>query len=172
MPDLLAHYAFSYLVARTAVRPRYAALVALIGLLPDIDALLGVHRWVTHSLVVALAVAAPVLLATYLVRRGYLGIALLAVALYSLHIVLDTLTSPTPILWPLAPSVWLRVEASCRISPGSLSMTAAVSAVTSPADFTRRAYVEGPIVSEIGLVLAVVAVALTVAEHLAGKRRV
>lgn len=159
------------MVARAALRPRYAAIVALAGLLPDLDALLGIHRWVTHSLPVILVIALPVLLATYVARRRYLGTATLALALYSLHIALDTLTSPTPVLWPLAPSIWVRVEVGGRVGLGVLSVDVAVATVTKPADFTRRTYVEGPIVSEVGLVLAVVAVALAVAEYLAGRRR-
>jgi len=95
---VLTHYVASYLVARAVPRPRYAALLALVSLLPDLDALLGVHRWVTHSLPVALAVALPVLAATYVARGRYLGTATLALALYSLHVALDTLTSPTPVL--------------------------------------------------------------------------
>jgi len=171
VPDALAHYVASYLVARAVLRPRYAALLALVGLLPDLDALLGIHRWVTHSLPVALAVALPVLAATYVARGRYLGTATLALALYSLHLALDTLTSPTPVLWPLAPSVWVRVGVGGRVGPGGVLVDVALATVTKPADFSRRAYVEGPIVSEVGLVLAVVALAVEVAEHIAGRRK-
>ena len=51
MPDALAHYAVSYLVASRVTKHKYALFIALIGLLPDIDVLLRVHRWVTHSIV-------------------------------------------------------------------------------------------------------------------------
>ena len=51
MPDALAHYAVSYLVASKVTKPKYSLLRALIGLLPDIDVPLRVHRWVTHSVV-------------------------------------------------------------------------------------------------------------------------
>jgi membrane-bound metal-dependent hydrolase YbcI (DUF457 family) len=58
MPDALTHYASSYLVSRAALKPERAALAALAGLLPDLDALLRIHRWATHSLVLALAATA------------------------------------------------------------------------------------------------------------------
>ncbi|MGC8983278.1 MAG: hypothetical protein ACP5KA_05990, partial [Desulfurococcaceae archaeon] len=65
MPDLATHYALSYLVASRALSRREALLVAFIGLLPDVDALLRIHRWVTHSLVLAvLLFSGPVLLAS------------------------------------------------------------------------------------------------------------
>jgi len=38
-------------------KPKHAALLALIGLLPDVDAALRIHRWVTHSLALATMVA-------------------------------------------------------------------------------------------------------------------
>ncbi len=59
MPDLLTHYMASYLVARALVGPRRALLLAFVGLLPDVDALLLVHRWVTHSVPVELLASAP-----------------------------------------------------------------------------------------------------------------
>ena len=51
MPDLLTHYAVSYLVASRIVKPEYALFIALIGLLPDVDALLRTRRWVIHSII-------------------------------------------------------------------------------------------------------------------------
>jgi len=44
VPDVAAHYAVSLLVASRIVKLRYALLFALVGLLPDIDALFRVHR--------------------------------------------------------------------------------------------------------------------------------
>mgnify|MGYP000229830157 CR=1 FL=1 len=37
MPDILAHYVLSYLVANRIVKPRYAVLFALTVLLSDVD---------------------------------------------------------------------------------------------------------------------------------------
>ncbi|MEM3836258.1 hypothetical protein [Pyrobaculum sp.] len=46
MPDLLAHYAAGLLVASRFVDVRRAFLLAF---LPDVDALLGVYRWVASG---------------------------------------------------------------------------------------------------------------------------
>jgi len=59
---------------------------------------------------------------------------------------------------------------SGRVDQGALSLKVDVAAVVRLADFTRRTYVEGPIVAEVGLVLAIVALALIAAEYLAGRR--
>jgi len=42
--------------------------------------------------------------------------AVLLAALYALHITLDALTSLTPALWPLAPSIQIKIVVSGRIS--------------------------------------------------------
>jgi len=66
MPDLLAHYLVSYLVARTIVEPRYALIIAFVGVVADVDALLGVHRWITHSVLIVLLASTPLLVLAYL----------------------------------------------------------------------------------------------------------
>ena len=75
--------------------------------------------------------------------------AVLLAALYALHITLDALTSLTPALWPLAPSIW-RIVVSGRISPQEPAPAATAAVATSPTDFTRKPYVEGPLMSETG----------------------
>jgi membrane-bound metal-dependent hydrolase YbcI (DUF457 family) len=165
MPDALTHYISSYLVSRAALKPKRAALAALAGLLPDLDALLRIHRWATRSLVPALATAAPVLLALHLAKSRHLRTAALIATLYALHIALDVLTSPTPALWPLAPSLRVKIEVNGRISTRGPALAASAAVTTSPTDFTTKPYVEGPLVSETELALA-----LTAAERSAKSR--
>ncbi|RLG79467.1 MAG: hypothetical protein DRO13_06005 [Thermoprotei archaeon] len=107
MPDALAHYAISYLVASRVTKPKYALFIALIGLLPDVDVLLRIHRWVTHSLVpVALAASATAVILLY-TKRSYLKHLALATTLYTLHIALDIFVAPTPLLWPLTNQAYM-----------------------------------------------------------------
>ena len=110
MPDLLAHYLVSYLIVRTIVEPRYALIIAFVGLLPDVDALLGVHRWITHSVLVALLASTPLLALTYVLGERYVKVVLLALLLYTLHLVLDLLIGPTPILYLLVGSIRVKLE--------------------------------------------------------------
>jgi len=91
MPDLLTHYATSLLIATRALPMRHAALLALVGLLPDVDALLKIHRSATHSLVLAAAAAIAVPALRHRAKH-----AALALAIYALHIVLDVLQRPHP----------------------------------------------------------------------------
>lgn len=51
MPDLLAHYITSYLVALRLVNSkRKALLIAFFGLVPDIDVFFHVHRYISRSI--------------------------------------------------------------------------------------------------------------------------
>jgi hypothetical protein len=169
MPDLLTHYTASYLVAKALVGPRRALLLAFVGLLPDVDALFLVHRWVTHSIPVELLASAPLLVLTYAYRRGYFGVAVLAVLLYTLHIVMDLLTGLTPALWPLAPALAVNIEVNGAYSVNGVRVTPGFEVIVGPVDFARRDSVEGPLVSETGLMLVLV-VALTSLVEYASRR--
>lgn len=138
MPDPLTHYLSSYLVARAVSKPRHAALAALLGLLLDIDALLRIHRWATHSVPLALLVAALTLILAHYRFRRYLRFATIALLIYVLHIVLDLFTAPTPALWPLHNSIWVKVELVSRVTVGGVSIAPEIEVLTKPADFTPR----------------------------------
>jgi len=165
MPDLLTHYMASYLVARALVEPRRALLLAFVGLLPDVDALLLVHRWVTHSIPVALLASASLLVLTYTYRREYVGVTVLAVLLYTLHIVMDLLTGLTPALWPLTPALAVNIEVNGAYSVNGVKVTPGFEVIVGPVDFARRDSVEGPLVSETGLMLALLVALISLIEY-------
>jgi membrane-bound metal-dependent hydrolase YbcI (DUF457 family) len=165
MPDLLTHYMASYLVARALVEPRRALLLAFVGLLPDVDALLLVHRWVTHSIPVELLASAPLLALTYAYRRGYVGVVVLAVLLYTLHIVMDVFTGLTPALWPLAPALAVNIEVNGVYSVNGVRVTPGFEVIVGPVDFARRDPVEGPLVSETGLMLALIVALISLIKY-------
>jgi hypothetical protein len=165
MPDLLTHYMASYLVAKAIVEPRRALLLAFVGLLPDVDALLLVHRWVTHSIPVALLASAPLLALTYAYRREYVGVTVLAVLLYTLHIVMDLLTELTPALWPLTPALAVNIEVNGAYSVNGVRVTPGFEVIVGPVDFARRDSVEGPLVSETGLMLALLVALISLIEY-------
>ena len=172
MPDLLAHYLVSYLTARTIVKPRYALIIAFVGLLPDVDALLGVHRWVTHSVLVALLASTPLLALAYLSGGRYVRVVLLSLLLYTLHIVLDVFTGPTPILYPLTDSLWIEVEVNGSSTTTGITITPRITLETVKPDFTRQSVIEGPVVSETGIILAIVTLLTLILDQYRGKEEV
>jgi len=171
VPDLLAHYLVSYLIARTIVEPRYALIIAFVGLLPDVDALLGVHRWITHSVLVALLASAPLLVLAHLSGGRYVKVVLLALLLYTLHLVLDLFTGPTPILYPLTDSLWIKVEVNGLSTTTGITITPRITLETVKPDFTRQPVIEGPVVSETGIILAVVTLLTLILDQYQGEKR-
>ena len=166
LPDLLTHYAVSYLIASRSFKPRRALLVALMGLLPDIDALFRIHRWVTHSLVLAALAVAIAVLSVSATRREYLGHAALFSALYALHIVMDVFTGPTPILWPLSNKEYaVSIGVNGVISCGGVGMDPYAELVISDADFTQKPMINGPVVSATGVMASIAVAALILAER-------
>jgi len=135
-------------------------------LLPDVDALLRVHRWFTHSLVVIALSAVPLLALVYVRRRGWVGLALLALLIVALHPVTDVFTGQTPVLWPLADSVWIRVSVSGTSSSTGVAVVPSIEVIASRPDFTQRDAVEGPVVAEVGIVLAVATAVALLLDHL------
>jgi len=165
MPDLLTHYATSLLIATRALPLRHALLFALVGLLPDVDALLKIHRSATHSLllVATAAIAIPAL-------RHHAKHAALALAIYALHIVLDIFTAPTPALWPLAgESYTITIKVDGTVTD-KVAVTPHVEINAEPAHFTQVQAVERPLVSTTGIITATTTTALLAMEH-ANRRR-
>lgn len=170
MPDLLTHYALSLLVASRVFRFRVAAFIALAGLLPDVDVLFLVHRWVTHSLVLTMVAGVLVLAVTVWFSKSAVIPVSVVFALYATHIVMDALTSPTPVLWPLIGlSHAVKINVNGLLSSGDVALIPAISIESAPLEFTRRYFIEGPIVSEYGVVIALAVAAALLVEFLAGR---
>lgn len=171
MPDLLSHYALSFLISSRVGKFKYALLFALLGLLPDIDVLFRIHRWFTHSLIPLACVALVASSVILRFRRGLLTYALIAFTLYALHIVLDLLIAPTPILWPLVSASYvLRIGINGSVSAEGVTLTPTMEVKTTTTDFTPRTSLEGPLISETGVVVAVAVFAFLITETLLRKR--
>ena len=160
------HYLVSYLVASRVVRRRYAVFIALAGLLPDVDVLSGIHRWVTHSLVPLFAIASVAAVILFYVRRGYLKYLALISLLYALHLALDFLVGSTPLLWPLTDQAYmLRIELNGEVSAGGVSLVPQVALIAEPVAFTPRPIIKGSLISSTSVLMMVVVV-VTVMEVL------
>jgi membrane-bound metal-dependent hydrolase YbcI (DUF457 family) len=164
MPDPLTHYLASYLISSRIAKPKYSLLIALAGLLPDIDVVFRIHRWVTHSLVLVALIATPVITLVYWYKRRYLGLASIILLTYTLHLLLDIFTGPTPILYPLADSLWVKIQVNGVSTTTGISITPSITMTTVKPDFTQRKIVEGPLVTESGAILAVVTAVILLLE--------
>ncbi len=167
MPDALAHYALSYLIASRMVKPKHALLIALIGLLPDIDSLFRIHRWVTHSLTLAIIPISVALAIAFFMNYRYLKYLALASTIYVSHVILDFFTAPTPILWPITDQAYMfNVELSGVVTEDGIGLTPSISIFSETVDFTQQSAVSGPLISTTGVIVAIGVVVMLLAEWL------
>lgn len=162
MPELLIHYSISLLISSRISRLRYAFILALIGLLPDIDVFLMIHRWATHSIIVIFPIGIILLILFHIYRKKLFPYIAIGLILYVLHIVLDLFTAPVPILWPL-------LNYSYLIDIGLIGSMTSYKTELRPytnieikdTDFMQKPVLEGPIVSGIGISITI-SIAITI----------
>ena len=107
----------------SGVKLRKAFLLACISVLPDFDVLFGVHRSISHSAIVWLAVVAPLLVYFWRYEPQRVKDVLLVFFSACLHCLFD-LSGYTPVLWPLTMnslkidfSLFVHVEKSVLFDP-------------------------------------------------------
>ncbi|MFQ5710341.1 MAG: metal-dependent hydrolase [Candidatus Geothermarchaeales archaeon] len=154
MSELLVHFAvpFAALVLLGSGFRR-ASFASLFALLPDLDALLRVHRSFTHSLIIVLVFALPLFVLAQGLSRDFMLLALLGV---SFHLTLDLFTGYTPLLWPLyGDSLLIWAELGAHIaSPSSLSLD--VGLLTTPTTFSYLESLDAPLFTGEGLITSLI----------------
>ena len=158
--DPLIHVAVPFFALRLlGLRSRRAVPISLMALLPDLDALLLLHRSPSHSIVVVLAVALPILLLVYRFRRGLLGSFPLALFAVSSHLLLDLFNGYTPILWPLyGQTVWIRVGLTAHIA-SSPSLTPSMMISTKPYTLQPLQSLDALLLTGEGLIISTILLA-------------
>ena len=158
MPDLLTHYAISYLIASRITKPKQALFIALVGLLPDIDALLRIHRWITHSLVlVVMASFIVIFVSVFTISNKFVYyIVSLSVLLYILHVILDVFTGPTPLLWPLTrDSYMISISINGAIGGDTLNINPVITTTATASNFIQQQTLYGPIATEYSFITSI-----------------
>lgn len=156
MEPLLHFIAPLVALSLLGVRFKEALPLALLALLPDFDALLLVHRSLTHSLAILLAISLPILAILYLYRPRLLRPSLLALLSISSHLALDLFDGYTPLFWPLYDqSLWLRADLMAHIgSPPTLFISAQL--LTRPVSFETLKYLDAPLFTGEGMILSII----------------
>ncbi len=154
MSELLLHLVIPFAVVSYFRGWKIALLASAAALLPDLDALLFVHRSMTHSIVVVGLASAILLISIRFLNRAYLGLGFSVVSGLVSHLALDLFTAYTPILWPVVQdSFKLSFAGSVRISSvPSLSFSAGVRSASTT--FYVFDALDGPIFTSEGLVVA------------------
>jgi membrane-bound metal-dependent hydrolase YbcI (DUF457 family) len=137
----------------SGVKPHKAAPLAVLGVLPDLDALLLLHRSLSHSAVILSLAWAPILAFAYF-RPEYRKTAALALLVLLSHPVLDMMGSSTPILWPLLDtSIHLKLSLNGKIGDG-VSLSPHLEVQRTATVFEQVASIDYPLFTGEGLMIS------------------
>lgn len=117
-------------------------------------------------MVIATLIAIPLIGMLWLSRfRRFLRIAIAAYLLYTLHIVLDLFTAPTPVLWPAHREAYMvSIEVMGVVDPGvEIGVDSRIELYSESTRFVVHR-VEGPIVSTSGMLIAIAIALLLLVE--------
>lgn len=132
-----------------------AVPLALLGLLPDMDVFLFIHRSFSHSLIVLGLLFIPALLVVRRIRPAHQRTVILAFLVVASHIILD-LGGLTPILWPIYPYD-LSFKFALNIVLGNgLGFSPSIQVTKALTDFSAATGFDYPLFTEEGLLLTVV----------------
>jgi len=169
--ELLLHFAVPFAAFSYFRRPREAFLASLIALAPDMDVVIHVHRSWTHSLIIVLSVCAVALMLAKVLKPRLLGFGFLATLALVSHLLLDTFTTYTPVLWPLvSQSLFIGLNGGVRIgSDVQAYLKPEVS--LKPTVFTHFQYLDAPIFTSEGFIIAVILISFALLSRYSGRLR-
>ena len=140
------------------VKPRTAATLAILGVISDVDALMLIHRSISHSILIMGLIIAPLLVYAKYRRPDLQNTLLLAFLVLASHPILD-LESLTPIFWPLLPySLSLKLSLNGVIEEG-LSLRPLISMSSQPTIFTKATGLDYPLFTQEGLLISLILLA-------------
>jgi len=138
------------------IKPRAAAPLAMLGVLPDLDALLLTHRSLSHSIIVQSLAWAPALAAAWVLRPQWRGYAIIGLLVLVSHPVTDMMGGYTPILWPLlGNSISLELSLNGRVAEG-VFISPKVSLQSMPTVFQSVASLDYPLFTGEGLMISLI----------------
>ena len=158
MVELLLHYTLplAILMYTFDFRKEYKKIltVSLLGIAPDFDALLHIHRSMSHSIIPYTIALTLILLfiKSHEIRKwsiiGYLIILS--------HLILDMFAGSTPILWPLIPnSICFETNITALIAE-TITIKPEVDVGIERTVFTKFTSLDAPIATSQGVAITVV----------------
>jgi glycosyltransferase involved in cell wall biosynthesis len=153
MPELVLHFAIPFALIAPVLGIKRALLAGFAAILPDIDALMYVHRSFTHSIPLLMIPAILLILTSWKVGKGSHTMAVCCLSLLS-HPILDLFQSPTPILYPLSQySYHLSVKMNTLISE-KIVPEVSVRVNFETTNFSRFQTFDAPIFTDVGFIIS------------------
>jgi membrane-bound metal-dependent hydrolase YbcI (DUF457 family) len=136
-------------------KPKTAVPLAVLGVLPDIDALLLIHRSISHSIIVIAVIFTPLVLYARFRAPELERIMILGFLVTISHPFLD-LGGSTPILWPLISDSFMIKLALNGVVDHGVGIKPQLSVRSEPTVFTKHTSLDYPLFTYDGLVTALI----------------
>jgi len=148
----LLHFTIPFVVLVLAgIHVRKALPISALTLIPDLDVLFHIHKSISHSITIPMAVAMLLLLRRRVMDRNVVATSLLAVCSHS---ILDVFTGYTPIFWPLfVESIWLQVDVWGHMG-SSLGFDPSCRILAEPSSFVPFQSLDAPLLTGDGLIVS------------------
>ena len=161
MVELLLHYTLPLAILSYTLNFRrdYKKILAvsILGIIPDFDALLHIHRSMSHSIIpyTIILIIIFLLFKNENIRKwsiiGYLVILS--------HLILDMFTGSTPILWPLLlNSIYFEANITALISE-TVTLRPKLDVGVEKTVFTRFTSLDAPIATSQGVAITIILLA-------------
>jgi dolichol-phosphate mannosyltransferase len=155
MPELILHFAIPFSISAPIIGIKRAIIVGIIGMLPDIDVLLHVHRSMTHSLIILTIISLiPLYIAFFKLKEK--SLALLSFFSLMIHPIMDIFQTYTPILYPISNSSFqINIKGSVLISRSIVPyIESQVSSI--PTNFQKFLVMDAPIFTSEGFIVSLI----------------
>lgn len=161
MPEPLLHFTLPFLLARSRLSFRESILIGLAGLLPDLDSLIRIHRWATHSLVLSSIIFLGAYIIIHFRYKRYKLFTLFLFLAIALHILMDLSQAYTPILYPLTEySYWMNIEVNIRIGD-NIEPTSNIWIKSIRGEFREFEVLDAPLFTSVGLIISITIILAT-----------
>jgi hypothetical protein len=157
MPEPVMHFSVIFALTSPWLGVKKALLLSSIALMPDLDALVHIHRSMSHSVIILTLSYAPILLAVYKFKPGYFRLAALGLLVLLSHIVMDLFQTYTPILYPiLDSSLWVEIDGGVQISPSGLKPQVSADVKHVPTTFKPFEVIDAPVFTSGGFLISLI----------------
>jgi len=140
---------------------RRAIVVGIVGMLPDVDALLHVHRSMTHSIIILTILSLiPLYITSFKLKEK--SLALLSFLSLTTHPIMDMFQTYTPIIYPISNfSFQVSVKGNVLISQ-SITPYIQFQITSTQTSFQNFSMMDAPIFTSEGFIISLLLVAAPV----------
>jgi membrane-bound metal-dependent hydrolase YbcI (DUF457 family) len=165
MPELLLHFAIPFSISAPIVGVRRAIVVGIVGMLPDVDALLHVHRSMTHSIIILTILSLiPLYITSFKLKEK--SLALLSLLSLTTHPIMDMFQTYTPIIYPISnSSLQVSVKGDVLISQ-SITPYIQFQITSTQTNFQNFSVMDAPIFTSEGFIISLLLVAVPILSNL------